>query len=124
MKTIEWTAGTGSQIKVTLEIAYDLDDHGNRRDRGLKVIVPTLYIDDKRQFAAEGIVTRTHPVAVAGYGQVGITRVNYDLIQAATAELDAEIAPHNAAIWAGYQAAENASAQSRNLEKTMAYGEA
>ena len=123
MKIIEWTAGSGAQIKVTLEIGYELNNQGQRRTSGLKVIVPSLYINGNREFACEGIVKVDHPAVVAGFGPVGIVQANYDRIAAAKAELESEIASHNAAIWDDVERADNFSAQSRKLEKMMAYGE-
>ena len=121
--TIEWTAGSGAQIKVTLEIGYELNNQGQRRESGIKVIIPTLYINGTREFACQGIMTCDHPVAVASFGPVGIVQANYDRIVAARAELEAQIADHNAAIWAEVAKADAATAASRKLENAMAYGQ-
>lgn len=121
--TIEWTAGSGAQIKVTLEIGYELNNQGQRRESGIKVIIPTLYINGTREFACQGIMTCDHPVAVASFGPVGIVQANYDRIVAARAELEAQIADHNAAIWAEVAKADAATAASRKMEKAMAYGQ-
>jgi hypothetical protein len=120
---IEWTAGSGAQIKVTLEIGYELDNQGRRRESGIKVIIPTLYINGKREFACQGIMTCDHPVAVASFGPVGIVQANYDRILAARADLESQIAEHNASIWAEVAKADEATAASRNLEAAMAYGQ-
>jgi len=121
--TIEWTAGSGAQIKVTLEIGYELNNQGQRRESGIKVIIPTLYINGTREFACQGIMTCDHPVAVASFGPVGIVQANYDRIVAARTELEAQIAEHNAAIWAEVAKADAATAASRKMEKAMAYGQ-
>lgn len=121
--TIEWTAGSGAQIKVTLEIGYELNNQGQRRESGIKVIIPTLYINGAREFACQGIMTCDHPVAVASFGPVGIVQANYDRIVAARTELEAQIAEHNAAIWAEVAKADAATAASRKMEKAMAYGQ-
>ena len=124
MKIIEWTAGSGAKIKVTLEINFELNNQGERRASGIKEIVPTLYVDGEKVFAPQGIMTCDHPVAVACFGLVGIVQANYDRIIAARAELESEISEHNAAIWSEVERADQFSAQSRKLEKIMAYGEA
>ena len=123
MTTIEWTAGSGAQIKVTLEIGFELNNQGQRRESGIKVIIPTLYINGTREFACQGIMTCDHPVAVASFGPVGIVQANYDRIVAARAGLEAQIADHNASIWAEVERADNFTVQSRELESQMAYGE-
>lgn len=123
MTTVEWTAGSGAQIKVTLEVGFELNNQGQRRESGIKVIIPTLYINEAREFACQGIMTCDHPVAVASFGPVGIVQANYDRIVAARTELEAQIADHNASIWAEVERADNFTVQSRKLESQMAYGE-
>jgi hypothetical protein len=123
MKTIEWTAGSGAKIKITLEINFELNNQGERRTSGIKEIVPMLYVDGERIWAHQGIMTCDHPVAVASFGPVGIVQANYDSIVAAQAELETEISEHNAAIWNEVDRADKFASESRKLEKMMAYGE-
>ena len=118
---IRWVAGNGNEITVTLAAAYELDQQGRRRTSGLKVITESLAVNGVKEFAPRGIMTVDHPVAVAGFGSVGIKAEQYEQIKAAAAILESEIASHNAAILAEVAKADAATAANRKAEKDMAW---
>ena len=121
MTTTTWTSANGNSIKITFESAFELCSQGNRKTSGLKTVVTELYVDGVLKFVPEGITPVTHPVAVAKIGPVGINAENMAKLTAARAEIEAEIATHNAAIWANFEACEAVSRESLRIEKAMAF---
>lgn len=93
-KTITWTAGNGSEIKLALSIRNELDSQGHEIDGGLLEIEVIGEIDGE-EVVAYDIEKVDHPVAVARFGRIGMTQANYDRYLAAEAELEAVIADHN-----------------------------
>lgn len=95
MTTINWTAGNGAEIEITVEAAYGVALNGNRKTTGRKQVEIVATMDGKRVMH-DGLHTTSHPVAVAKIGNIGLTQANYDRVKAAVAAVEAEIADHNA----------------------------
>ena len=97
MKTINWTAGNGAEISVSVTAAFELNRQGIRKTTGRKVIVLTATINGKSHACPLGLQPVKHPVAVAKIGDIGLTQANYDRVRAAIAEVEQTIESHNAA---------------------------
>jgi len=96
---INWTAGNGSKIEVSVRADYQLDGQGRRKDSGEMAVEITATLDGKPHACHCGIQPMTgHPVAVAKLGQIGLTPENLAKIQAASDAANASIAAHNEAL--------------------------
>lgn len=123
MTTIEWTAGTGARIEVSVSVGFELNRQGVRKESGRKVVIVTAKVDGADHFCPQGIQPASHPVAVAMLGQIGLTAANRDRIEEATEAAELEIDSHNAAC-DKHEASLNAvDAKSAAITKSMSHGE-
>jgi hypothetical protein len=123
MQTINWTAGTGARIEVSVATGFELDLQGRRKSSGRKVVIIAAKVNGKDHFCPMGLQTTNHPVAVAKLGDIGMIKANYDLVKAVVNAAELEIAAHNAGCDAHESKLDTVSAQSAAIVKAMSCGE-
>jgi hypothetical protein len=123
MQTINWTAGTGAKIEVSVVAGFELDLQGRRKSSGRKVVIIAAKVNGKDHFCPMGLQKTNHPVAVAKLGDIGLIKANYDLVCAAIAAAESEIAAHNAACDTHAAKLDAVDAASASLAKSMSHGE-
>ena len=123
MQTINWTAGTGAKIEVSVTTGFELDLQGRRKSSGRKVVIITAKVNGKDHFCPMGLQATSHPVAVAKLGDIGIIKANCDLVCAAIAAAELEIESNNVACDTHESKLDAVSAASATLTKAMSYGE-
>jgi hypothetical protein len=123
MQTINWTAGTGAKIEVSVSTGFELNRQGVRKESGRKVVIITAKVNGKDHFCPMGLQTTNHPVAVAKLGDIGMIKGNYDLVRAAINAAESEIESHNAACDAHEAKLDAVDAKSAALTKSMSHGE-
>lgn len=115
MQTVNWTAGNGSEIQITVESAFELYADGTRREDGRKTVEITATVDGK-EVDHHWVQKTNHPVAVAKLGPIGMTQANYDRLMAAIEAVESEIADHNAAYDAHANALDAISDSGRKIQ--------
>jgi hypothetical protein len=123
MQTINWTAGTGAKIEVSVATGFELNRQGIRKESGRKVVIITAKVNGKDHFCPMGLQATNHPVAVAKLGDIGMIKANYDLVKAAVNAAELQIAAHNAALDAHEDKLNAVDAKSAAITKTMSHGE-
>ena len=123
MRTIEWTAGTGAKIEVSVSVGFELNRQGVRKESGRKIVIVTAKINGADHFCPQGIQPANHPVAVAMLGQIGLTAANRDRIEEAIEVADLEIESHNAACDKHEASLNDVDAKSAALTKSMSHGD-
>jgi len=123
MQTINWTAGTGAKIEVSVATGSELDLQGRRKSSGRKVVIITAKVNGKDHFCPMGLQKTNHPVAVAKLGDIGMIKANCDLVCAAITIAESEIESHNAACDNHESKLDAIDAQSAALTLAMSYGE-
>lgn len=121
-KRITWTAGNGSDVELTLVARHELTDGGVEKSGGLLEIEVIGSIDGEEVDAYE-VETCDHPVAVARFGAIGMTKANYDRYLTARAELEAGIADHNTKCEANAAKIKSLDANQARIESVMRCGE-
>ena len=86
-KTIKWTAGNGSEIKVVVATTECLDQQGNAKSGTCELTVKG-YIGGVYEDCT--LTAVNHPVAVAKIGRIGIKAAEYAQIEQAIAECRAD----------------------------------
>lgn len=123
-RQIEWTAGTGQRIVVTVAADFDVDLQGRRRSSGRKVVTLTATIDGREVSTIGGLqVLDGHPQVAAKLGKIGLVPVNYERVRAAIAECETAIAEHNAACDAHARDLADVDAGRERIERAMRHGE-
>lgn len=123
MQTINWTAGTGAKIEVSVSTGFELDLQGRRKSSGRKVVIITAIVNGADHFCPQGLQPVTHPVAVAMLGQIGLTAANRDRVEEAIEAAESEIESHNAACDKHEASLSDVDAKSAKLTKSMSHGE-
>ena len=123
MQTINWTAGTGAKIEVSVATGFELDLQGRRKSSGRMVVIITATVNGKDHFCPMGLQTTNHPVAVAKLGDIGMIKTNCDLVCAAITDAESEIESHNAACDNHGSKLDAIDAQSAALTRAMSCGE-
>ena len=123
MQTINWTAGTGAKIEVSVAVGFELDLQGRRKSSGRKEVIITATVNGKDHFCPQGLQSTNHPVAVAKLGDIGMIKANYDRVVAAIAAAESEIESHNAACDSHEDSLNAVDAESDALAKSMSHGE-
>lgn len=123
MKTIEWTAGTGAKIEVSVSVGFELNRQGVRKESGRKVVIVTAKINGADHFCPMGLQKTNHPVAVAKLGDIGLVKANYERVAAAITAAESEIESHNAALDAHEDKLNAVDSKSAAITKTMSHGE-
>jgi hypothetical protein len=123
MQTINWIAGTGAKIEVSVTTGFKLDLQGRRKSSGRKVVIITAKVNGKDHFCPMGLQATNHPVAVAKLGDIGMIKANYDLVCAAIAAAELEIESNNSACDTHESKLDAVSAASASLTKAMSCGE-
>ncbi len=123
MQTINWTAGTGAKIEVSVATGFEMDLQGRRKSSGRKVVIITAKVNGKDHFCPMGLQKTNHPVAVAKLGDIGMIKANCDLVVAAIAAAESEIESHNADCDTYESKLDAIDAQSAALTRAMSYGE-
>lgn len=99
-RTINWTAGNGSEIEITMTVQYGLDLQGIRKTTGRLELKIDTKIDGKSLGRMAKLTEVDHPAMVAkisnGRLAVGMTKVNYDRYLAALAECESLVNANNA----------------------------
>jgi hypothetical protein len=121
-KTINWTAGSGQKIEVSVKAVYETNLQGVRKTSGRMTYATTGTIDGAA-INALGVDEIRHPIAVAKFGPVAMTRENYDRYLSAVAEVYEEIKAHNAKFDRREDERDQVAASSEALRVAMAYGE-
>lgn len=123
MTTINWTAGTGAKIAVSVEVGYELDQQGRRKTSGQQTVILTATVDGNNHLCFQGLKPIKHPVAVSMLGDIGLIQSNHDAVMAAIDAAKQAIAAHNLDCDA-HEARLNAiDLQSEALTKSMSCGE-
>ena len=123
MQTIEWTAGTGAKIAVSVSVGFELNRQGIRKTSGRMEVILTATLNGHDHFCPRGLMPVKHPVAVAMLGDIGLMPANYDRVVAAIAAAESEIAAHNAACDTHAAKLDAVDAASASLAKSMSHGE-
>jgi hypothetical protein len=123
MQTIDWTAGTGAKIEVSVAAGFDLDLQGRRKSSGRKVVIITATVNGKDHFCPRGLQSTNHPVAVAKLGDIGMIKANHDLVCAAIEAAELEIESHNAACDEHEASLDAVDTKSDALAKSMSHGD-
>jgi len=123
MQTINWTAGTGAKIEVSVTTGFELNRQGVRKESGRKVVIVTATVNGEAHDCSRGVMPVKHPVAVAMLGQIGLTAANRDRVEEAIEVAESEIESHNAACDAHEANLDAVDAKSATLTKAMSYGE-
>jgi hypothetical protein len=122
MQTINWTAGTGAKIEVSVATGFELNRQGVRKASGRKVVIVTATVNGESHDCSRGVMPVKHPVAVAMLGQIGLTAANRDQVEEAIEAAELEIESHNAACDAHEAKLHAVDAKSAALTKSMSHG--
>jgi hypothetical protein len=123
MTTINWTAGTGAKIEVSVSVGFELNRQGVRKESGRKVVIVTATVNGEAHDCSRGVMAVKHPVAVAMLGQIGLTAANRDLVEEAIEAAELEIESHNSACDTHENNLHAVDAKSAVLAKSMSHGE-
>ena len=126
-RTINWTAGSGQKIEIEMVAQYGLNLQSRRKTSGLMSISIDTKVDGESLGGMAHLETIDHPVVAAKIGNgrqaVGLSQENLDRYNAAKAELEALIAPNNAACEKHEAELDALSDEQRRIERKMAEGQ-
>jgi len=120
-REITWTTGSGNEILISFRAGFELNAHGRERDGGRMRVHVRAYVDKVPHFGFLQPVS--HPIAVARFGDIGLTaerKAEYDKAYAAVAD---SFATHNADCDAHAAALDRVSEDGEHIAEVMAYGE-
>ena len=118
-REIKWTAGSGQQITITLEAVYALDMQGRRKSSGKMEVSYAATVDGKPHDVIGGLQSVDHHTLVARLGQIGLNAENHAKVQAATDELEASFAEHNAACYRHADELDAVDMERERIERAM-----
>jgi hypothetical protein len=126
-RTINWTAGTGNEIEITMTAQYGFDLAGNRKTSGRLEITVDTTVDGNSLGGMAQLELISHPLVAAKIGNgttaVGMTHANLARYNAVYGELVTLIAANNSACDNHETALDAVSDEARSIENAMACGE-
>ena len=126
-RTINWTAGTGNEIEITMVAQHGFDLSGNRKASGRMEITVDTTVDGNSLGGLAQLELISHPLVAAKIGNgttaVGMTHANLARYDAAYGELATLIAANNSACDNHETVLDAVSDEARSIENAMACGE-
>ena len=126
-RTINWTAGTGNEIEITMVAQHGFDLSGNRKTSGRMEITVETTVDGNSLGGMAQLELISHPLVAAKIGNgttaVGMTHANLARYNAVYDELVTLIAANNSACDNHETALDAVSDEARSIENAMACGE-